>query len=210
MKIELASFLARRARSEFVAARFASALHGKVLDVGCFEAPLREILKDCEYFGLDIAGNPDQIINLDALEALPFPDNSQDCVLCVEVLEHLENLHHMFSELVRVSRRHIIVSLPNCWRDARLPIERGWGTFAHYGLPVDKPQDRHRWFFNHVQARDFLLQSAKRQGLEVEEMFATEQNRSPLVRLLRKLRYPGDKYLNRYSQTIWVLLRKSS
>ncbi|MBU0499767.1 MAG: class I SAM-dependent methyltransferase [Gammaproteobacteria bacterium] len=208
MKLEEASFSSRRARSEFVARRFAPVLRGKVLDVGCYEAPLREILQDCEYCGVDIAGNPDRVLNLDSVDALPFPDGSQDCVLCIEVLEHLENLHHMFHELVRVSRRHVIVSLPNCWRDARQPIDRGRGHFAHYGLPVEKPQDRHRWFFSHTQARDFLLENASRLGLEVVEIFATEQQRPALKRFLRKLRYPGEKYLNRYSQTVWVLLRK--
>lgn len=208
MDIEQISFETRQARSEYVAKRFAGVLQGKVLDVGCFEAPLRKLLTGCEYFGVDIAGNPDMFLNLDTADALPFADGSYDCVMCIEVLEHLENLHHIFDELARISRRDVLVSLPNCWRDARVPIERGRGSFAHYGLPIDKPLDRHRWFFSHVEARDFLLAKAVRHGLEVKEMFVTEQERPALLRLLRRLRYPGDKYLNRYSQTTWVMLSK--
>ena len=169
---------------------------------------MRELLSSCRYFGVDIAGKPDMVLNLDTAENLPFPDGSYDCVMCIEVLEHLENLHHIFDELVRISRGDILVSLPNCWRDARVPLERGRGSFAHYGLPIDKPIDRHRWFFSHAEARDFLLARASRHGLEVKEMFVTEQRRPALLRLLRRMRYPGDRYLNRYSQTTWALLNK--
>jgi SAM-dependent methyltransferase len=210
MNIEQVSFDTRKARSEFVAKRFADVLRGDVLDVGCFEAPLRKLLASCNYYGVDIAGNPDLTLNLDSPEPLPFPENSRDCVMCIEVLEHLENLHHVFDELVRISRRYILVSLPNCWRDARLPIERGRGHFAHYGLPVDRPLDRHRWFFNHTEARDFLMQKTARHHLRPVEMFATEPSRSVLIRMIRQIRYPGDRYLNRYSQTIWALLEKTA
>jgi len=208
MKIEQVSFETRQARSEYVAKRFASVLQGKVLDVGCFEAPLRKLLVGCEYFGIDIAGKPDMFLNLDTADTLPFADGSYDIVMCIEVLEHLENLHHIFDELVRIGRRGVLVSLPNCWRDARVPIERGRGSFAHYGLPVDKPLDRHRWFFSHAEARDFLLRKADRHGLEVSELFVTEQRRPAFIRILRLMRYPGERYLNRYSQTTWALLSK--
>ncbi|MDP2751078.1 MAG: methyltransferase domain-containing protein [Rhodocyclaceae bacterium] len=209
MKTEQISFNTRRARSEFVAKRFADVINGNVLDVGCYEAPLRELLCSCNYFGIDIAGNPDMKINIDTVDGLPFQNSSKDCVLCIEVLEHLENFHSIFDELMRISNRYILISLPNSWRDARVPLERGCGTFAHYGLPIEKPTDRHRWFFNHTQAHDFLLEKAGRHGLKVIEMFATEPKRPMLLRWLRRICYPGDKYMNRYSQTIWCVLQKS-
>lgn len=208
MKIESVSFSTRTARSEYVSMRFASVLQGDVLDVGCFEAPLRTILKDCNYFGVDIAGYPDLQLNIDTDGQLPFPNNSRDCVLCIEVLEHLENLHHVFDELVRISRKHILVSLPNCWRDARVPIARGRGHFAHYGLPFEKPLDRHRWFFTHTEAREFFEYQASRHHLNMVEMFVTEPTRSSLIRTLRKVLFLGDRYLNRYTQTTWVLFSK--
>lgn len=208
MKIEQISFNTRTARSEFVSNRFSSVFRGDVLDVGCFEAPLRDILPNCNYFGVDITGRPDLQLNIDTAGPLPFPDNSQDCVLCIEVLEHLENLHHIFDELVRISRRHVLVSLPNCWRDARLPIARGNGHFAHYGLPLEKPLDRHRWFFSHAESREFLEHQTSKHHLHLVEMFTTEPCKSPLVRLIRKVRYPGDRYMNRYAQTIFALFEK--
>jgi SAM-dependent methyltransferase len=205
---ELATFHDRAARSRFVARRFAPYLAESVLDVGCFEAPLRDVLREVRYFGVDMAGTPDLRLDLDTGERLPFDDGSWRTVLCIEVLEHLDHLHHVFDELVRVSREHIVVSLPNCWRDARRPLGLGRGHFAHYGLPLEPPCDRHKWFFSYTEARDFVHGKARAHGLEVVELFGTEMHRDGVRRGLRRLRYPGVRYFNRYVQTLWAVMRK--
>jgi len=131
--------------------------------------------------------------------------------VCSDVLEHIDNLHAMFGELVRVCRRQLIISLPNNWANARKPIERGLGTFSFYGLPVDPPPDRHKWFFNLSEAAHFLTEQAKRRGLTVRECFANEKPRVGLARMARHLLYPAhERYLNRYAHTVWVVLEKTS
>jgi hypothetical protein len=120
-------------------------------------------------------------------------------------LEHLDNLHSIFDEIVRVSSRYIILSLPNCWRDARRPIERGKGHFGHYDLAIEPPDDRHKWFFNFAQAEDFIKGQARKQNLSIVEMFGTEKRKPTLFHWLRKLRYPGYRYMNRYVQTLWAV-----
>lgn len=205
---ELATFHERAARSRYVARRFAPYLTESVLDVGCHEAPLRELLREVRYLGVDVAGHPDIRIDLDTDAPLPFDDASWRTVICIEVLEHLDHLHHVFDELVRVSRSHIVLSLPNCWRDARRPLERGRGHFAHYGLPLERPPDRHKWFFSYTEARDFVHGKASAHGLEIVELFGTEMHRGAWRRHLRRLRYPGARYFNRYVQTLWAVLRK--
>jgi hypothetical protein len=208
--LEQATFRERAERSAFVAHRFAAYLGESVLDVGCHDAPLRDLLHGVRYVGVDIVGKPDIVVNLDTREPLPFGDGSFRTVVCIEVLEHLDHLHHVFDELVRVSSENVIVSLPNCWRDARRPIERGRGRFAHYGLPQEAPADRHKWFFSYAEARDFIVARAGRDGLRVVEMFGTEQHRSALVRAARRIRYPGPRYFNRYVQTVWAVMRKGA
>lgn len=210
MKTELVRFKERKQRSEFVAKRFNQYLKGQVADIGCFEAPLRNILTDCEYTGVDIVGAPDIQLNLDTSEPLPFHSDQFDCVLCIEVLEHLENLHSVFDELVRVSKQYIIISLPNCWRDARVKIEKGRGSFLHYGLPFDKPVDRHKWFFNCQQAEDFFRYQAKAHNLDIKEIFVTEKPKTFLLRQIRKFFYPGIRYNNRYANSVWVVYEKKT
>jgi SAM-dependent methyltransferase len=201
-------FPSRESRSRFVCARFAEYLNERVLDIGCFEAPLRDLLSSATYTGVDIAGHPDISLDLERIERLPFDDGTFKCVLCIDVLEHLDNLHVIFDELVRVSKQYVIVSLPNCWGGARRPIGRGRGRFGHYGLSLQKPQDRHKWFFSLSEARQFVEGKAEELGLRLKDMFVTEKPRINLVRLLRRIRYPGDRYHNRYSHTLWAVLEK--
>jgi len=127
------------------------------------------------------------------------------------VLEHLENLHAVFDEFVRVARRHAVITLPNCWNSARQRLRRGKGSIAHYGLPLDPPADRHRWFFSLEEAEAFLRERARRTGLEIVEMAALENPRPAPVRWLRRLARPDERrYLNLYAHTLLCVLRRPS
>lgn len=207
-EIEHIAFPTRLARSEYVARRFDDYFKGSLLDVGCYEAPLRGMLPDTAYTGVDIAGAPDIELDLEQCERLPFEDDGYDTVICIDVLEHLNNLHFIFDELIRVAKANVLVSLPNCWRDARRPIERGCGDFLHYGLPSEPPLDRHKWFFSFTQGREFLQSRAAMNSVSIAELFGTEKPKNPAARAIRKLRHPGDGYLNRYVQTIWAVFAK--
>ncbi len=206
---EYINFPTRETRTRFIASHFADILKDSVLDIGCFEAPLRDLLTGVSYTGVDMVGHPDIQLNLEEIERLPFDDGAFRCVMCIDVLEHLDNLHALFAELVRVSNRYILVSLPNCWCDARRAIERGRGHFGHYGLPLEKPNDRHKWFFGLSEARAFIEGKTAEFHLTAHEMLLTEKPRNVLLRTLRRMRYPGEAYQNRYSRTLWTVLRKS-
>jgi SAM-dependent methyltransferase len=209
MNVRYDTFMMRERRAQYVVANFSSILTGKILDVGCSHAWLRKLLPDAQYVGVDIDGNPDFQLNLEEAKQLPFGDNEFDCVVCTDVLEHLNNLHQIFDELVRVSRRHILVSLPNCWVNARRPIDRGYGSFAHYGLTADPRPDRHKWFFNVSDAVGFARVQAGRKGLILEDLHVTEKPRMVLISWARRLRYPSqERYLNRYAHTIWMMFTK--
>ena len=174
----------------------------KVLDVGCYEAPLRKLIGKQNYTGIDFVGKPDIKINLESIKRLPFKAQEFDTVICIEVLEHLENLHEISKELFRVSSNHVLISLPNCGRDARVKIQRGRGSIAHYGLPLKKPLDRHKWFFTASEAIDFL-KSIKPNNYELK-ITLTEPKRNFLIKFFRKLSYSNSAYQNKFCQTIWA------
>jgi 2-polyprenyl-3-methyl-5-hydroxy-6-metoxy-1,4-benzoquinol methylase len=44
---------------------------------------------------------------------LPYKSNSFDLVICTEVLEHLDNPKKAYRELLRVSRKYVLLSVPN-------------------------------------------------------------------------------------------------
>lgn len=161
----------RDAKARYIADKYAAILGGSVLDVGCDTARLKRLVAHPDlYKGVDVNPAADFVVDLDRQD-LPFADGSFDCVLCTDVLEHLERCHAVFDELCRVSRSRVVVSLPNPLRAAAMALfERSTGTLSKYGLPVDPPADRHRWFFGHEDAVRFVTERGRRRGFEVEQI----------------------------------------
>ena len=211
MIVDYINFYHTEKRAEYIYDKFQNYFGQKMLDVGCNQAILKTLIDYIEYVGIDISGKPDICLDLEEINSLPFEDSTFDCVICSDVLEHVDNLHLVFSELIRVSRKYVIISWPNCWVNARVPIERGHGSFKYYGLPVEKPQDRHKWFFCYSDAKHFTQgQIDKNNSFQLVEERVTEKPKFPLFRFLRHLRYPKhENYLNRYAHTYWVVLQKA-
>lgn len=97
-----------------------------VLDVGCGEgftldrlqkAKIGKTHEGLEYskeaIGLGKKLYPKLNIRQGDIYKLPYRDNSFDLVICTEVLEHLENPRKALKELTRVSRKYILLSVPN-------------------------------------------------------------------------------------------------
>jgi len=207
--VEYVAFKSRHDRTKYIAERFQRFLHGRVLDVGCDRSFLKVLVPDIRHVGVDISGEPDVILNLERVRHLPFGDAAFDCVICSDVLEHLDNLHHVFGELVRMVKSYLIISLPNNWANARRPLERGYGQIGHYGLPADPPPDRHKWFFNLSEALSFVETQVDRYRLRVADVCVNEKPRYPVVRSVRRLRYRSrQRYLNRYARSLWTVLEK--
>jgi len=198
----------RTARSRFVASHFRSILTGRVLDVGCFERDLQAAIGEgVEYVGVDLHGRPDVRFDLES-GPLPFEDGSFEVAVCTDVLEHLEKIHFVFDELLRVSRRHVIVSLPNCWHGNWrwvLPW-RASRSGKYYGIPPDIPRDRHRWFFNTCEAAEFIHQRAGINGARVVwQDFILPQSR--LNRALLRLAM-GRSFLNWAPAVVWAVVER--
>jgi SAM-dependent methyltransferase len=99
----------------------------QILDVGCGEGftmrELREGGVEAAMVGVDYG--PDALawsqakgvaqspLNVADAHHLPFPDNSFDLVLCLEVLEHLPDSTVGLCELLRVARDCVVVSVPH-------------------------------------------------------------------------------------------------
>lgn len=56
---------------------------------------------------------PNLIFKKGSAYDLPYKDNSFDLVVCTEVLEHLTEPSRVLKEILRVSKRYILISVPN-------------------------------------------------------------------------------------------------
>lgn len=196
----------RNEKAKYIAFRYKDFLKEKILDVGCGDGYLKKYLdKNTKYTGIDIVGNPDIFVNLEK-EKIPYPDNFFDCVVCADVLEHLDNIHQVFDELIRVSKKYVIVSLPNCYPKPFKKIMTGKGELKFYGLPIEKPADRHKWFFSYKDAEKFILGRAKRNhidNVEISPVFRKRFFRNIVLKILL-----GKKYENIVYLYLWALIKK--
>jgi len=165
-------FTTREERYKFIQTNFKEILlkSKSILDVGCYENYFKKEYGD-KVFGIDISGKPDKKVDLEK-ETLRFlPDSSYELIICTEVLEHLDNLHEVINDFLRVSSQYIIISLPNCANIRYLiHILRTKKTGKFYGLPLAKPEDRHKWFFSHREIAVFASQFAEENNLTIERL----------------------------------------
>lgn len=196
----------RPSKAKYIADKYRAILGGKVLDIGCDQKQLAAHLpSSAAYTGVDISQAADVVLDLDRQD-LPFAAGAFDTVIASDVLEHLERLHAVFDELCRVSAGRVIVSLPNPVRNLMLEIARGsGGKLKYYGLPVEAPKDRHRWFFGAEEAAHFLRERSRRHGFEVEQLDYQEKG-------LPTWTDPGGHDLlacpNARMGTLWCVLRR--
>jgi ubiquinone/menaquinone biosynthesis C-methylase UbiE len=104
-----------------------------VLDAGCGEGRTSEVIRSSgpRVTGLELEADalskaPRAVDGLGFVAGsvydLPFPDRSFDVVTCTEVLEHLTDPAGALSELVRVARSGVVVTVPRepWWRMANM------------------------------------------------------------------------------------------
>jgi 2-polyprenyl-3-methyl-5-hydroxy-6-metoxy-1,4-benzoquinol methylase len=84
-----------------------------LLDIGCEDFYLYEKLKGVFDVTLADYQPKDPRIQRENVESLSFEDKSFDTVLCLEVLEHTHDPVSALKELVRVTRKDLIISVPN-------------------------------------------------------------------------------------------------
>ena len=92
----------------------------RLLDYGCGQGAYTNFLNKNNFntLGTDIhyfeEWNENKSFIVIDNNNLPFESKYFDLTFCFEVLEHCENYHEILSELNRVTKKHIILSIPNC------------------------------------------------------------------------------------------------
>jgi 2-polyprenyl-3-methyl-5-hydroxy-6-metoxy-1,4-benzoquinol methylase len=96
-----------------------------VLDAGCGEGETVARLADCLPERISAIDASSEAVEFTArrlpsvevaqadLRSLSFADDSFDLVLCLEVLEHIDDPETALRELARVGREHLVISVPH-------------------------------------------------------------------------------------------------
>lgn len=137
----------------------------------------------------------------------------------LDVLEHLDNLHEVFDELCRVTKKYLIIVLLNPWASF-MGMLRG-GYYKHterpmkfYNLPIDPSEDRHKWFYGIHEAERFVKERGKRNGMKIIQIDI--ENSMPSLkrwfyRMILKLVVHRDVNVESLlSRRMWAVLSKES
>lgn len=169
----------------------------RILDVGAGEGYFTQLLRDrgddvsaCDYLedSFRVAGVPFHRADLN--EAIPLPDASFDCVVAIEVIEHVENHTRFVRELMRVVRPGgmVVITTPNI-----LSLPSRW-HFFWYGFNdcAPTPLDPHRpdYWMQHINPISLpeILFLVERFGGELTGLHTNRIRKS--ARLPMALLYP--------------------
>ncbi len=217
--MKIGMYTSRNDKYEWVYEQFKKYLTKSVLDVGADECKLHNHLKNTRYVGVDKKGCD---INLDLdKETIPGTYREYHVALCFDVLEHLENIHLVFDRICYLADKYVLISLPNCYNGILSFIQAGQYSketnMKFYGLPVEPPLDRHRWFFSGKEAYNFVKTRGTKNGFELVEVIDTAKLgkkgiKGSKLNLLKKLMFWNPKIKERITDfeigTLFFLLER--
>jgi SAM-dependent methyltransferase len=207
-------FTNREEKARYVWLKYQSILSGRMLDVGADQSELRRHLPpDAEYVSAGL--EPGHDVRADLENPLPLASGNYDCVLCLDVLEHVDRIHALFDEICRVSRRYVIVSLPNPWanflRNLRVGYYLSDRPTKYYFLPTEPPVDRHKWFFAASEAKRFLRERGKRNGfhvVQIDQMGLEGFSKAIFRRILPLFVHRSILPEDLLGDTVWAVLER--
>jgi len=118
----------------------------RILEIGCGPGEsTRRLLPMVNGRHLEASEYEQRLVDLNLAEGFPVPlrqesayelqrpDNAFQCVLMLEVLEHLEDVDSALAELFRVAETSVIVSVPNepIWRMLNFARGKYWSDFGN-------------------------------------------------------------------------------
>ncbi|MBF0238673.1 MAG: methyltransferase domain-containing protein [SAR324 cluster bacterium] len=102
-----------------------------ILDFGAGNLPYKSLFDHNHYIAVDVEQNEDRTIDIIIIpnSNLPIQADSIDLILCMDVLEHCENINIVLGELHRVLNigGTLLMSVPFMYREHEMPYD-----FARY------------------------------------------------------------------------------
>jgi len=101
-------------------------------------------------------------------------------------------------------RKYLIIPLPNPWVSFVGMLRGGYYKqtelpMKFYNLPIDPPEDRHKWFYGVNEAERFIRERGNRNGMEVVQLdreHASLNLKRRLFRIVLKLIVHKDVHVD--------------
>lgn len=143
-----------------------------------------------KYVGIDYQfkkKNSTNYINYNLENGVPKIDNI-DIITAIDVLEHLENIHKVFSSLFLLSKKKIIIALPNMsYYKFRINFLLTGNLSSKYNFSEKKIFDRHRWIPTYKSINLFINNNVPKKWKIVEYDYIFERRRNFIFYFIEKL-----------------------
>jgi hypothetical protein len=182
---------------------------GSFLDLGAGDRVLLSRLpqENLEYKSHDLGPGHDFDFDLEA--PIPLPNCSYDYTAALDILEHIDNIHQAFHEILRITRQYAFITLPNI---AVLSIRARLFFLGRLGdkyhLPIEPRRDRHRWVTVYPEILEFVSVNASKAGFVVE-VALNEIGYVPYMRkIIRVITLSGVIAGGLFTRDVFFVLRR--
>tara|TARA_B100000989_G_scaffold68299_2_gene47516 strand:- start:9080 stop:9709 length:630 start_codon:yes stop_codon:yes gene_type:complete len=160
-------------------------LKGEVVcDLGCRDQILKKYLKgNFDYIGVDYSNeNQNNFIKHDLENGLPNFTKSIDVIVCLDVLEHIDNSHMLRDDMFETAQKKIVIALPNmAYYKFRFNFLFKGELSGKYPFGETKPADRHKWITNIRNIKQFISTIDQKKWKIKEYNFIAERKRNLIL-----------------------------
>ncbi len=160
-----------------------------VCDLGCRDQILKKYLKgDFHYIGVDYANeNQNNFIKHNLENGLPSFDKDIDIIICLDVLEHIDNSHKLRDDIFKTAKKKIVIALPNmAYYKFRFNFLFTGELSGKYPFGESKPADRHKWITNINNINQFISTIDEKEWKIKVFDFIAERKRNIILFYLEK------------------------
>ena len=153
---------------------------GSLLDLGSRDQILKKFLHEkISYTGVDISINGNNNLILDLNQKFKFNNESFDFVTALDVAEHLDDPKTFLKECLRVSKKKVLIVLPNVsYYESRFRFLLKGNLGSKYHFSGDNKDDRHKWFTNFYLVKNFFERNSE--NFEIKKVIKQRNKLKPL------------------------------
>ena len=179
---------------------------GSLLDLGSRDQILKKFLSEkISYTGVDISTNTNNNIILDLNQKFNFNNESFDFVTALDVAEHLDDPKTFLRECVRVSKKKVLIVLPNIsYYESRIRFLLKGNLGSKYHFSGDNKDDRHKWFTNFYLVKNFFEKNSD--NFEIKKVIKQRNKLKPLIYLEN---YLAKFFPNLFSWSFLITINKN-